>query len=371
MMRRLMTLVECLLIGLVLSTGIQAAGAAPELGIVERGHAMHVARSAHSATLLNDGRVLIAGGIIEEGHLLASAELYDSQTGMFTPTGDLVMARVSHTATLLANGQVLILGGWARNVLDSAELYDPMTEVFHDIGAMTTPRAGFTATLLRDGRVLIVGGYDNHTREFLRSTEIFDPATETFTATGELLVERSAHTATLLEDGRVLIVGGGTFDEVFASAELYDPETGTFSLVGDLSLPRYKHAAARLTDGSVLIVGGSNIDDWAGQYTSVERFDPDTKTFSAVDSLNAERFKLSDAVAVLSSGHILVAGGSATVEVYDPVTGRFTVVAGSIDEARFYATATALADDRVLIVGGYGRGNITGTAGTWLFMPQT
>ncbi len=354
-----------------------AAAEASDFGVIEAGNAMNAARALHTATLLQDGRVLITGGMVEEGDILASTELYNVETGEFTPAADLITARVEHTATLLDDGRVLIAGGWGRDVLDSAELYDPTTSDFREIAPMTSPRAGFTATKLHDGQVLIIGGYDNGTREFLLSAELFDPATETFTPVGEMSIGRLAHTATLLENGQVLIAGGGTFDEVYQSAELYDPETQTFHSVGELLIPRYKHAAALLPDGSVLLIGGSDARDWNGQYTQVERFDPQTETFQALDALNDERdalknerFKFRDAVAVLSTGQILIAGGNETVELYEPKTEQFSVIEGRLDDARYYATATLLAGDQVLITGGYARETITATASTWVFSPS-
>jgi hypothetical protein len=308
--------------------------------------------------------------MVEERQILDSAELYNPQTEQFMPTGRLRHARDGHTATLLANGQVLMAGGWGNTVLDSAELYDPNTGIFTETGTMTVPRSGFTATLLPDGRVLLTGGYNSHKREFLASAELYDAATGTFTQTGEMHIARSAHTATFLADGRVLITGGGTFDEVWNSAELYDPALERFIPVEPMGVPRYKHAAELLLDGRVLLVGGSNIEDWEGQYSSAELYNPETSTFLPAAALDSERFKLQNALAVLGDGQVLIAGGSPTVELYDPLTDHFSVVEGAIDTARFYATATKLVDGRVLIIGGYGP-EITGTALTWIFTPGT
>ena len=172
---------------------------------------MNVERAAHTATLLPDGRVLIAGGFREEGTseiAISSAEIFDPETNTFTPTSDMNAPRNGHTATLLPNGQVLIAGGWDQSGRTStAELYDPQTGTFEYTGSMMAPRQGLTATLLKNGQVLIAGG-DSARNTPQLTAELYDPATETFTPTGNLKDGRIGHTSTLLTDGTVLLVGG-------------------------------------------------------------------------------------------------------------------------------------------------------------------
>src|SRR5271167_528399 len=148
--------------------------------------AMTTPRALHAAVALHDGRILICGGTSNAnvGGVLDSAEIFDPIAGTFTPTGSMTVARQGHTATVLPHGEVLITGG-TRNIgfraqLASAEIYDPNSGTFRAIGSMSTPREGHTATLLRDGRVLIAGGSPNGIRT-TASAEIFDPRTGTFT----------------------------------------------------------------------------------------------------------------------------------------------------------------------------------------------
>jgi len=220
-------------------------------------------RGGHTATLLTNGKVLIAGGDNIELGLLpfffvdgsVTAEVYDPATGLFTATGNMVTPRVGQTATLLGNGDVLIAGGWTASQnasIAAAELYHPATGTFTPTGNMTSPRTGHTATLLPDGKVLIAGGAQDQTLVDSDSAEIYDPATGSFLATGSMAVKRCSHTATLLPNGTVLLVDGGSL-----VTEIYDPSTSSFVLSGLTKLDRFRgHSATLLQNGNVLVVGG-------------------------------------------------------------------------------------------------------------------
>jgi hypothetical protein len=248
-----------------------------------------VGRQIHTATVLADGSVLIAGGYDNNDSALASAVLYHPATNTFSPTGPLAVARGLYAATRLADGRVLIAGGGpasyagAGTFLASAELYDPKTGTFSPTGSMATSREDHTATLLPDGRVLIAGGNDvgDHA---VGSAELYNPKSGTFSPTGSMRTARGFHTATLLSDGRVLIVGGNAGSWSFtgairASAEIYDPKAGTFTATGEMTDARTYHTATLLSDGRVLVTGGYG---HLAPLASAEIYDPKTGTFGPV-----------------------------------------------------------------------------------------
>jgi hypothetical protein len=326
---------------------------------------MATARDGSTATLLSDGRVLIAGGSGGAG-ALATAELYDPTSGTFSPTGSMTEARAYHTATLLSDGRVLIAGGQdsSGKGLASAELYDTTSGTFSPTGSMGAARQLHTATLLSDGRVLIVGGAEvAFGGPALESAELYDPAGGTFSPTGSMAHPREAHTATLLPDGRVLVAGGTTItfgtSTYDAFAELYDPTTGKFSPTGSMAKARYWDTATLLPGGRVLIVGGV---EQTLQLASAELYDPASGKFSMTGSMATDRSE--HTATLLRDGNVLIAGGTdgtsnasggytalASAELYDPTSGKFSRT-GSMTVARLEDTATLLPDGRVLIAGG-------------------
>ena len=332
-----------------------------------------VARGLHTATLLPDNKVLVVYGSNSSAYTeaagyvgLSSIEVYDAGTGTFTEiVGDSGLGIYGHTATLLQNGNVLLAGGFVNSVWDYgpstsynvAGLYDSATGVFSGTGNMTANRGGHTATLLANGKVLIAGGADTDpTGTGLASAELYDPSTGTFTQTGSMAVGRFLHTATLLQNGNVLIVGGAltSSSEPVATAEVYDPTTGIFTMTGAMATAREQHTATLLADGRVLIVGGTTspgTGDLQGTATA-EVYDPSTGSFSVTGSM-AEARTLHTAT-LLPSGQVLVAGGgneNSTAEVYDPATGTFSIT-GGMEIGRSGHTATLLPNGSVLVAGG-------------------
>jgi len=366
-----LSLLICIIASFTLGAGSfhSASGSNAHVGSVTGVGAMLEPRSGHTATLLPNGKVLIAGGMRRNQDFYKSAELYDPATGGFKATGEMNERRVSPIAVLLESGKVLIAGGWVgHGCTSSAELYDPATGKFTAVASkMTTVRGDARGTLLPNGDVLITGGADHDSPGGIASAELFRAGSMTFEAVGLMHFARVAHTATLLSDGRVLIVGGRG-EKVNAVAETYDPKTRRFTETGSLTTARYKHTAGLLPDGRVLIAGGSDERDWSGSLSSTEIYDPKTGRFSAAPSLNEKRFKLPEDAAQLPSGRLLIAGGSKEVELFDPASGKFLVVSGQISDVWHFMTETKLKDGSVLLAGGYPN-NDRATAEAWIYRP--
>ena len=323
----------------VLSSGFLAAGN------------MSIGRTGHTATLLPNGKVLVAGGdscyyssyYYSDTCPQDSAEIFDAGTSAFSVTGKMAVKRAFHTATLLSTGKVLVAGGPDA----SGELYDPATGMFTATGSMSVGRSGHTATPLANGKVLIVGGLS--ISGDLATAELYDPANGTFTATGSMATARTAHSATLLASGKVLIAGGvNSTTGALATAELYDPATGSFTAAGSMAGTRSSHAATLLANADVLVTGG--IDN-SGALLSAEIYASGAGSFALTGSMATVRE--THLAILLPNGSVLVAGGgNSTAELYDTTSGSFAQT-GNLIMAREFSAAVLLQDGRVLVTGGY------------------
>jgi hypothetical protein len=320
---------------------------------------LNTARSNPTLALLQNGQVLVTGGQSSTGSILASAELYDPNTGVFTPTtSPMNAARYVHTATLLPNGQVLITGGQGSSAtLQSAELYNPATGTFSLTNSMTTPRSNQTATLLPNGQVLIAGGSAPSAPS---SAELYNPSTGVFTATGSMGTDRYVANAALLPNGLVLIAGGISIpaNTYLSSAELYNPATETFGSTGSMHSARGYFTLTALQNGQILAAGGGN----PGQLTTAELYN--AGTFSNTGPMTSGQ---GGPATLLYDGQVLVAGGYinssntylAMSELYNAGTFSST---GLLNNPRSGSAATLLFDGQVLVVGGANSSGVLASA---------
>lgn len=350
------------LFALLFLLGVWACGGdsvtTPEQPALERGlrevGTMTRPRSEHVATLLQDGKVLIAGGLeelpvvlegppppntdIPQPKRLISAEIFDPETGISTPTGDLAASRSEDHGILLPDGRVLIIPG---NPGLPIERYDAHSGRFNPVAILPGRVGILTATLLPNGKV------------FLTSTlyaGVFDPTTGPFSPLFRMDPSRIGHTATLLKDGRVLIVGGqnvGGDAGLLGRNLIYDPSSEAFSDAGNLQFDRAHHKAVLLQDGRVLIAGGA-----AGRgpfVQTAEIYDPQSNAFSPAGVSTIDP----GAALLLPSGNVfLINSENGDIVLYDPATHAFSNTGYSISPRRSFATATLLEDGRVMVAGG-------------------
>ncbi len=314
--------------------------------------AANTARFSHTATLLPNGKVLVAGGIVSAQTSTNTAEIFDPATNTWSSAASMNTARNSHCATLMSNGSVLVAGGVAGTAsLQSAEVYDPVNNQWTVVGSMLTARGSFTATLLPNGKVLAAGG--SGATLAINSAELYDPVAQTWSAVASLGTARYYQTATLFPNGKVLVTGGsGLNGSSLLNAEIYDPAGNTWSVAGSMAAKRSLHTATLLSNGQVLAAGG--LDPHAGTYlASAELYDPGTNTWKAAKSLgNGRAFH---SATLLPNGKVIAAGGTAlngtvaVAEIYDPAADMWSS-AGSLTTSRNIHTATLVPSGKVLLV---------------------
>ena len=288
----------------------------PTANAFTRTAAMMNPRFDQTATLLNNGKALIAGGDQPFNGSITSVELFDPASATWSQAASLLTARGGHTATLLPNGTVLAAGGATPDGTNAgAEVYDPVANAWSVAGTFTPFRAGHTATLLPDGMVLVVGGTGN----LAVDAQLYDPATMSWSIAASPTVAREFHAAVLLPSGKVLIIGGvraGVVpSETTTSVEIYDPVTNTWSAAADLPSVVQVAGAALLPNGLVLVVGNSNPNDVApGSNVANLLYDPVANSWSAAASGVAGA--AGSTVTLLKNGAVLVAGDWGDAEIY-------------------------------------------------------
>ncbi|WP_427164247.1 Kelch repeat-containing protein [Streptomyces sp. C1-1] len=341
------------------------------------------------AVLLDDGTVLVAGGVDAASTAQNTAAVYDPAHNTWQPVGTLHTPRHLHTITRLPDGKVLVCGGLSGSStagpgLASAEVYDPRTRLWSTTGALGTPRWGHSAILLADGSVLVAGGStvrSGPSTTALRSAERFDPSTGRWTAVKDMTDARTGHTALSLTGGAVLVCGGvapvGTADDpALAFCELYDPTQGRWTPTGGLLRARRHHQATRISDSTVLVTGGtapgspgtSPYDPFSQR--GAELYDLTTGVWTAVAQMPSGR--AFHRAVPLADGRLLAIGGAASdrdeagfrsavihgaAGTDDAVADVWTPAAGLATGRWAFAVAT-LPNGRVLVTGGVSRSGL-------------
>ena len=324
-----------------------------------------------TATLLDGGEVVIVGGqqrISFRRTAPKEAEVLSRDGSEWVKTEPLDFERTFHTATLLDDGRLLVAGGsgretvdderpfWSRQDLATVEIYDHGSGQWSAASSMLIARQGARAALMGDGRVLVIGGASGFS--VIEDAELYDSSSDRWVRAASMSVPRRFHTATMLTDGRVLVVGGEATETAYSSAEIYDPETNSWTATADMARPRSGHAALLLEDGRVMVVGGSDLglSEGLGPETTAEVYDPEDGSWAVVATgLQPRR---GHEMATISGGRVLVIGGEdlvglpvTMIEIYDPASGQWAF-AGSLPDGRSQLAVVEMPDGTVLIVGG-------------------
>jgi hypothetical protein len=327
-------------------------------------------RWGHTATLLEDGRVLVVGGQETPSRKLDTVEIFDPVTETWSAAASMAQKHSSgHRATLLTDGRVLVTG---ENDDGAAEIYDPATDQWASTTPMLQARTWASVTLLKDGMVLVAGGFDatKAGREELDTVEIFDPTSGEWTETNNMEQVHAGHSVAVLQDGRVLIVGK-------LLAELFDPSDNTWSATGPMDRERALGTTADLLpDGRVLVTGGQF--QQGGYYGSIAPirsamvFDPSTGTWQSSESMYMSEPRENHPSVRFDDGRVMAIGDRET-EIFDPTTNTWTS-AGSLKKSHgTLSTAILLKDGRVLVVGGKEETDegLRGTVAVEIYDPAT
>jgi hypothetical protein len=328
-------------------------------------------RVFHTATNLPDGRILITGGS-NGPNVLRTAELlsvFSSSQAIAPTNAPMHDVRDLHTATLLPNGRVLIAGGFTTNEnstgsTSTSEIFYPDTGIFLRAGVMTSSRSNHGATLLPDGNVLVAGGFGAN--DVITATaEIFYSTAMQWRATTSMPTARTLNTVTTLKDGRVMLAGGINSGGVLNSVVAFNPATGLWTALAAMPSALHSHTASLLFDGRVLVAGGN---DGLGEVDASYIYDPAANSWSTTPLYGSSRLvqpRFGHNAVVVPNGDVVISGGSQRfgtlteqIEYYH-ATSSIWISSGitfgsAVDQVRprSYHTMTLGKDNRLYAIGG-------------------
>ncbi len=359
--------------------------------IVSQGISLSIPRTLHTATQLNDGRILLVGGSDGMNRQYSLVEVFDPRNDLLTELAPLHTPRHDHSAVLLKDNRVLVVGGYnsQQQWIGDAEIYDPFTDTWKITPPLFPHGVQHTATVLKDGRVLVVGGCIG-AGICTEKVEVFDPQNDTWTEAKNLSAYRASHSAMLLDDGRVLIAGGGgpNGNPSDGNALIYDPITDSWTPTGSMVWLGSQSKIVKLDDSRVLVVGGITNTNHPTVSPSTQIYDPVTNSWSSAAPMSQPRYAF--ILATSPEGKVIAVGGALEydfpanfsdgqpwdaqsfvleIESYDPSNDRWKII-GKIPKPVTYGAAARLPDGRLWLTGGgAGQALSPAWAETWKISP--
>lgn len=331
-----------------------------------------IGRSVPSATVLADGRVLVAGGT--HFSYLSSAEIFDPDTDSWTLVAPMHVARTGHAAVLLPSGDVMVIGGYTGIDIPTAsvEVYNAGNNTWTEIAPLPGPRVGHTATVLSDGSVFVAGGAPASDQPATGTTERLFTLGGAWTVGPALNKPRSNHTATTLSDGRVAYIGGRVqFASEVAEVEILSSDGAHFTLGPSMPIPRNGHISLYDADSnSVLVLSG--FASPSGGVGSIVSYSVTNGSWSTVGQLISPKYGVCSSR--LPGNRVLIAGGyeggqrTDNAEVFEPWTHRTWPVQKPMSVDRAGQKCLSIASRGVLVVGSVQNDDPMGDFGADLFV---